>query len=511
MSDYQANLNAIGSAGGKLKAETKELVPQAGMLIESMRDIGYSLETALSDIIDNSIAATASRIEILVDPAVENPAIAILDDGSGMTKDTLLTAMRAGSSNPRDARAKFDLGRFGLGMKTASFSQCRRLTVLSCKGGKTCAAIWDLDHVAKTDRWEILIPADHSGLPFADRLIGNGTLVVWQNLDRILGEVAEAQQQLVLAQRVDEAANHIELVFHRFLSGEATGAKLPILLNNRPLQPHDPFGSSHKATERAPLDPEAFPIKGYNVTVQTFTLPHHTKLTPKQYDELAGKQGFLRNQGFYLYREKRLIIWGTWFGLAQQRPITQLTRVRIDMPKEIDAEWKIDVKKASAQPPPALRQQLRGLVDRICSGSRRVYNHKGKKLLADGHIDVWQRIQDKGQIRYGINPDHPVVAQLNNELSDDGRQRLRALIRLTETSLPIDSIFADKGGNPTAVISGALSGDELGLVAADTYRHLNGGMETINISVIAMMQMMDPFRSRWLDVEAMLKTHFAWS
>ena len=246
------------------------------------------------------------------------------------------------------------------------------------------------------------------------------------------------------------------------------------------------------------------------MTIQTFTLPHHTKLTPKQYEALAGKAGFLRNQGFYLYREKRLIIWGTWFGLTQQRPITQLTRVRIDMPKELDAEWKVDVKKASAQPPPSLRRELRGLVDRICAGSKRVYTHKGKKLISADQIDVWHRIQDKGEIRYGINLDHPVVAQLNNELSDEGRQRLRALIRLTETGLPIDSIFADKGGNPTAVVSGDMSADELGLVAADTYRHLNGGLETQNDGVVSMMQMMGVFQPRWPDVEASLKLQFGW-
>jgi hypothetical protein len=493
-----------------LKIEVKELVPQAGMLIESMRDIGYSLETALADIIDNSIAASASRIEILVDPSIADPAIAIMDNGSGMTRETLLTAMRAGSRNPRDARAKFDLGRFGLGMKTASFSQCRRLTVLTRKDGEASAAIWDLDHVAKTDRWEILIPESHADITFADQLEGDGTLVLWHNLDRILGDVAEGQQQQVLAQRVDEAASHIELVFHRFLSGEATGSSLPILLNKRQLVPHDPFGSGLKATQREPLDPQPFPIKGHEVTIQTFTLPHHTKLSPKQYEALAGKAGFLRNQGFYLYREKRLIIWGTWFGLAQQRPITQLTRVRIDMPKELDAEWKVDVKKASAQPPPSLRRELRGLVDRICAGSKRVYTHKGKKLVSADQIDVWHRIQDKGQIRYGINLDHPVVAQLNNELSDEGRQRLRALIRLTETGLPIDSIFADKGGNPTAVVSGDMSADELALVAADTYRHLNGGLETHNDGVVSMMQMMDVFQPRWPDVEASLKLQFGW-
>jgi hypothetical protein len=496
----------------KMQFKAEEIQPKASMLIESMRDIGYSLETALADVIDNSIAAASTRIDIQVDPSTDNPAIAILDNGSGMTKDALLAAMRPGSSNPRDVRSKPDLGRFGLGMKTASFSQCRRLSVLTRKNGNSFAAIWDLDHVASVDRWEILLPVDYSAIPFAKMLVGDGTIVVWEKLDRILGDEPETQQQKLLAQRVDEASSHIELVFHRYLSGEATGTKLPIMLNNRRLEPHDPFGATYTATQRLPNEPQIFPIKGgHNVEVQTFTLPHHTEITARQYEALAGKAGFLRNQGFYLYREKRLIISGTWFGLAQQKPITQLTRVRIDMPKELDAEWKIGVMKASAQPPPSLRRELRGLVDKICSGSRRTYTHRGTPLVGDNQIEVWQRIQDKGQIRYGVNHDHPVIAQLNNELGKEGRHRLGVLIRLMETSLPIDSIFADKGGNPTAVSCGVLSNDQLAVVAVDTYLHLNAGEETRNEGTLGMLEMMDPFRSRWADVEVILTKKFGWN
>jgi hypothetical protein len=133
-----------------------------------------------------------------------------------------------------------------------------------------------------------------------------------------------------------------------------------ISLNNLPLQPFDPFHSDHPATIRGPE--ERIRLAGQEVVIQTFTLPHHKKLRPDEWERYAGTAGYLRNQGFYVYREKRLIIYGTWFGLARQENLTKLTRVRVDMPTGLDAEWKMDVKKATAQPPSQIRERLRHLL-----------------------------------------------------------------------------------------------------------------------------------------------------
>lgn len=487
----------------------REIAPRAGMLIESMRDIGYSLETALSDIMDNSIAAGADTIEILIDPSAATPHIAIRDNGAGMSEEELFDAMRAGSRSPLAARNGPDLGRFGLGLKTASFSQCRRLTVVTRQGGVASAAVWDLDHVVATDRWEVGLPSDLSPIPHADGLVGDGTLVVWECLDRIIGDAPVDRAQEVLARRVSEAQAHLELVFHRFLSGEPGRQKIAIFLNNQLLKPHDPFASRHPATQRDPE--EVRMVKGHAVTLQTVTLPHHSKMAPKEHEALGGPAGFLKNQGFYLYRERRLIIWGTWFGLARQRPITQLTRVRIDMPRELDADWKIDVKKASAQPPAVLRDYLRGLVDRICAGSKRVYTHKGQRLNPNDRLEVWSRTQDKGEIRYRLNLEHPVVAALDSELSAAGKSRLRALVALIETALPVDAIFADKGGDPKAVATGNLDPDSLRVLAVETYRLLNSGATDRSAKALDMMQVLDPFASSWSVVKQLLVDEFSWS
>ncbi|MCY4571811.1 MAG: ATP-binding protein, partial [Gemmatimonadetes bacterium] len=199
-----------------------ELPPRASSLVESLRDMGYSLRTALADVIDNSITAGARNIHLLADTHHAAPAIGILDDGVGMTEGELLEAMRPGTRNPLETRATNDLGRFGLGLKTASFSQCRRLTVVTRKASAVSCATWDLDKVAERDRWLVEIPDSADSVRWSDRLHNDGTLVVWEKLDRLVSpDRQDGRHDLV--RQLDEAATHVEFVFHRFLSGRQGG------------------------------------------------------------------------------------------------------------------------------------------------------------------------------------------------------------------------------------------------------------------------------------------------
>lgn len=478
------------------------------MLVESLRDLGYSLETALADIVDNSIAARATNIRICSAPSQNDPSIAIIDDGRGMGLEELLDAMRPGSRNPLGGRKDGDLGRFGLGLKTASFSQCRKLTVVTRQEGRTSAAIWDLDHVAQTDCWEILLPDHCDDIPWVNELGPSGTLVLWQQLDRLLGGLAREKIGENLAKRLTEAATHLELVFHRYLSGEPGQPKLGITLNNRPLDPRDPFASRHPATQR--LTSETLSIRGHLVVMEAFTLPHHSKMTTAEYERLAGGAGHQRNQGFYLYRERRLIMWGTWFGLARQRAMTNLSRVRVDMPKELDSEWKVDVKKASAQPPAILRDRFRQLVEHIGASSTRVYTHKGQRLNVDDGMEVWSRQQDKGTIRYRLNPEHPAFALLMGELGAPHQRQVRALVQLIESTVPFDAIFADRAGDPKAIQTAALSEEDFSLIAQSTYRQLNRGTSERSPQVLEMMSHCEPFAGRWAETQSALKEAFDW-
>lgn len=167
---------------------TIELPPYAPTLIESTRAIGYSLEAAVADIIDNSIAASAKNVDIFFFP-VDGAYIAILDNGNGMGTEELNAAMQYGSKNPIDARDAKDLGRFGLGLKTASLSQCRCLTVVAKQGDRIEGRQWDIDHVAETGSWSLIVleAGELDSIPNIDdlRAYESGTLVVWQKLDRI--------------------------------------------------------------------------------------------------------------------------------------------------------------------------------------------------------------------------------------------------------------------------------------------------------------------------------------
>jgi hypothetical protein len=464
------------------------------MLIESMRDIGYTLESALADVVDNSITAGAQNIELFADTNATEPKLAILDDGVGMDEAELIDAMRPGNRSPLDERATNDLGRFGLGLKTASFSQCRRVTVISRKAGQYCCARWDLDSVVEADDWIVELPDHTSGITWADQLGEQGTLVLWEKLDRLSDGGGTTVDQSNLVRRVDEAAQHLELVFHRFLAGEPGLKRVSMKLNNRSLEAFDPFHANHSATIVGPE--EKIRVKGHDIVIRAFTLPHHKKVTPSEWLRYEGRSGYLKNQGFYVYRAKRLIIHGTWFGLARQAELTKLARVRIDMPNQLDADWKIDVKKASAQPPPRVRERLRSIIETIGATSKRVYTARGRKLASDSRVPVWRRAQDKNEISYSINPEHPVIANFVSRLPEELRRDFNRLIEMTSAAIPVDSLFADISGQPEKIAGAEISDDSLSHAARTTFLALReAGIAAEDI--LEMLRTTEPFRSNW--------------
>ena len=436
----------------------EKIAPSAAVLVESMRDIGYSLQTAVADIIDNSITSGARRIELLADTHSDNPSIGILDDGTGMSETELLEAMRPGSKSPLDSRPQHDLGRFGLGLKTASFSQCRRLTVLTRSRGMTSCAVWDLDVIAKTDEWMVEVVSNTEQIPWSSKLGDSGTLVVWQKLDRLVDK-ENSNSQRSLNRHIDEAATHITLVFHRFLSGEKGIKKVLISLNGRKLEPFDPFHLSHPATILGPE--EVFRLGDQEIRIQPVTLPHNKKVSTQEWERYAGPEGYVRNQGFYVYRGKRLIIHGTWFKLMRQTELTKLARVRIDMPNSMDSDWKIDLKKASAQPPEPVRDRLRKIIEKIGATSKRVYTTRGNRLIESNRLPVWRRFQDKNQISYSLDPEHPAFASFSEKLPEDQRKEFGKLLELASSTLPIDSLFSDVSSNPESVNAKTMDDEDI--------------------------------------------------
>ena len=422
--------------------KTVQLPPYAPTLIESTRAIGYTLEAAIADIIDNSISASASFADIFFFP-VGDSYIAILDDGCGMNAAELENAMRYGSQNPNEQRASNDLGRFGLGLKTASLSQCRTLTVVSKQGKKIEARRWDIDHVIKTHDWSLLVldsEEEFNAIPRIDELrkYNSGTLVVWQNLDRL--RVGEIDFNRSMGRKMDDVRSHLSLVFHRYINGEAGLKRLQLNINNTPIQPADPF--LIKRNTKVMAD-EVLNIEGSKVVISAYILPHISNLSAEEITALGGKDGLRKQQGFYIYRNKRLLVWGTWFRMIPQAELSKLARVQVDIPNELDDLWTLDIKKSTAMPPEEVRNNLGSVIERLAKRSEYTSVFRGKRETSDSIVHIWQRFKGRqGGSYYSINRDHPLVEMLS-DLSPAVKRGIENLLKVIESGLPLSSLYLD--------------------------------------------------------------------
>jgi len=441
-------------------AREREHAPHAPALIESMRAVGYSLQSAIADLIDNSISATASEIRVRYQP-FDTPYVAILDNGTGMSESGLIAAMRHGSRNPSETRAPDDLGRFGLGLKTASLSQCRTLTVVSLQKGRLTGATWSLDVIAKTQKWTLLElePDEIDRLVLVPELRGyeHGTLVLWTDLDRI--GLEDGSIEAGLREGMTRVREHLALVFHRFIEPEVRSTEpISISLNEDPIDPRDPFLTTHRSTHKLPE--QRVRLHDADVVVQPYILPHFSKLTPPELELAGGEEGLRRRQGFYVYRSRRLIVWGSWFRLARQDELTKLARVRVDIPNSLDPLWTLDIKKSVASPPAIVAQNLRTIVARIANSSRRVYVHRGRRVNDDPWVHLWDRTEHRDGIQYQVNRDHPLVKAVAGALDDSDSGLFDAFIKHVERTLPVDAIYADMAATPQALPRAASTTEE---------------------------------------------------
>lgn len=417
-------------------------------MLEALRGLGYSTAAALADIIDNSISAGAKEVQ--VDFAWGGPAsrITILDDGCGMDDAELENAMRLGDKNPLETRAAHDLGRFGMGLKTASFSQCRRLTVATIKNGNTSCLRWDLDELAanKQGDWLLFEGPAAGSKPFIAGLKGKkaGTLILWETMDRVVttGYTSHNFHDLI-----DNVESHLAMVFHRLIQGPR--ARLRLLLNGRPVAPWDPFMSGH------PAKPWTSPITNHptdygTVSVQCHVLPHRDKLTIAEFEANEGPAGWTAQQGFYVYRNERLLVAGGWLGLGNSRAWNReeahrLARIRLDIPNTADAEWKIDVRKSTARPPVSLRPWLTLLADNTRERARRVFAYRGTPTPAKGNVPIeqaWRVERVKAGMRYRIEETHPSVAAVL-ENSGSLAPLIKSMLRVIEETVPVQRIWLD--------------------------------------------------------------------
>lgn len=425
--------------------ENYEVVPpKASSITESLRSIGYSIETAVADLIDNSISADAHHISIFGEFKGTNTALFILDDGNGMDEDTLKNAMRLGSSSPTESRKTNDLGRFGLGLKTASFSQCRRLTVISKKEKSLVGRFWDLDIINETNEWRLRSDVDETFIKLLEHY-QHGTLVVWEKLDRVISD-KDSDAERRFNNKKNIIRDHLGLTFHRFIES----GQLQISIGGVTVQPWDPFLSHMDYSYKKELPP-VVACNG-TVTIKGWIMPHRMYFTDPEYKKAGYNKGWTNMQGFYVYRANRLLVAGGWLGLSiNGLPIRHehhydLARICVDISNEHDFDWDIDIKKSRATPPDYLRNSLENVAKETRLRAYETYVFRGvpeKKKSNNGKplIPLWTSAMERNKkLYYKINLDYPYIKDLFASIGPDAASKVSKLLKLIAETIPVQNV-----------------------------------------------------------------------
>ena len=479
--------------------------PDASALMTSARSFGsYDLAAALADLIDNSLTAKAKRISISCLFNGGKPEVRLLDDGTGMSEEELHAAMRPASTHPAAERSADDLGRFGWGLKSASFSQCTRLTVISRKGPYLSGARWDLNHI---DGWSMeVLDSDESLASCSDAIhSAHGTEVIWTNCDRLSeGFTVDSTQ---FNELIASATNQLALIFHRYLAGEVKARRFSMTMNGLALPSRDPFYRKHAAT--VPLEDEPIQLHGSEtILVKPYILPHFARLKSSEQDALAGEEGLLKNQGFYVYRNNRLVIHGTWFRLVQYGELSQLIRIRLDIPNSLDRQWKLSLDKSDAQLPASLRTHLRAVVQKLKGRSSRVMRNKGTQLVEAGPMPLWQRIKLGEEVRYSINRSHPLVdALIEHSVSQPKLSKIvTATLSAIERTFPVMAFGEDVKHGLDRIHQTTASSEEFKGFLNVALPCLLAEVDGDTAALVSILKKTEPFASHWTFVDEYLKT-----
>lgn len=423
------------------KAEIAKPNPKS--TINSYRSFGYNLSTAIADIIDNSISANADVISISYKWNGQDSFISIKDNGDGMNKDELVLAMTPGSKDPEDERSEKDLGRFGMGLKTASFSQCKRLTCVSKRVSySTIKRCWDIDFINDAEEWQLLDFISDSNFLTEINDQKSGTLVLWEKLDRIVGKAESNNESVKNAfyQEMENVREHLSLVFHKFIESK----RIKIFFQNEEVEAYNPFLLN--------LDPKpemGLPERFDNVEVIYFVLPHMSEIGKEDYAKTGGSLGWFQQQGFYVYRGDRLLVSGDWLGLEKKRDYAKLARISVNFSNSSDFNWNLDIKKSMATPPIEIRRELSRIAKMAIMKSAKIYNWRGQKNVSQisttNFEPLWKdEITREGIKKYKINRKHPII----NSLLTDKNKLMSKALKLLEEDVPIELILNNQNEDP---------------------------------------------------------------
>lgn len=424
----------------------------AKALLTGLRAIGYSFSTAVADIIDNSVSAEANTINVYFDPLASIPFFCILDNGKGMDSSELNNAMLPGSDRTNKEECELELGRFGLGLKSASLSQCREFIVASKKHGNVNVMSFDFDVIEDHNKLmlKVLNEEEIAALPYIDllRTYESGTLVIWNKFDKIVSSAKSFEDSFRSV--VSEAKKHVELVFHRFYDN------IEIYFNNKRIERRDPFllGSfGRQQTGRT----TSITIGDSIISITPYTLPFANSLTSEEKALLGYPKSIYDEQGFYVYRNKRLISWGSWMHMGVRSELNKLARIQVDIPSSLDDVWTLDVKKSSAKIPDIIKNQIKASVEDSIVRSKRTTRFPGAKEQTP-EVKIWDRINEhEGKIRYQINRKAPAIVALEGVLGESEKELFEMVLSQIECYLPKYSISNDSNMDALTIVN---SGDD---------------------------------------------------
>lgn len=409
--------------------ESIEIQPSPN-LIETLGFSGYSLSSAIADIVDNSIAAKSKRIDIFFDFSMKESSIRIIDDGIGMDKQGLIDCITIAKKSINDERSASDLGRFGLGLKSASVSNAKILTVTSKKADSRILSIrLDIQKIVQSGEWKAdFIESD-------DFIENTGTIIRWDKLTFLnVDQNVMRDHFFFLAEKVEK---HLGKVFYEFIKDE----KIQIYINNNLIIGKDIFFRKHPKTRSLGLIEETY--RGKNIEIEPFILPVYEDLSNEDQIEILGK-GLEDQQGFHIFRNNRLIVNGGWLDLEGLRidNKSNYARIRVSIPNDLDLDFNINFAKNSASVPPMLAKRFIQVAKFARKESSDNYNYKlnphpKKKITKDTNINVWLLDKKKDKYSLLINKHHPIIEDLTKSMLVKDRNKLFALMSST---IPIREI-----------------------------------------------------------------------
>lgn len=419
---------------------TDEIIPDPESLLESIRSVGYSLKEAISDLIDNSISANASSIRVIINLEGDGE-FHLIDNGDGMDHQKLVSSFRLGSTNPKTTREENDLGRFGMGMKTASLSQCRSVTVTSKQNNCVVSRTLDLDEVSKQKKWVIGEKELHSEIVKQLDDIEHGTIISWEKIDHT--NVSKEENDNLLL----DVRNYISLCFHRFM--ERTNNKISFYLNDVLIKPISPVVEGSQIFSEIALDDIDSKMRAFTIPIRkdnnSFSIFNSFELF----------NGLENQQGIYIYRSDRLLCFGGWLGIVKPNNSYKLCRVIIDFKNDYssDSKWSIDIKKTKAEIPYEYRQEIKRFVQKAQKDSsikigkynRVEMGSSIRNLYENAELWVIKKNTKYGYWDYSLNIDNPIFKGLLEKVK---KKELKVLLDIISRNIPIADIIDNNDEEP---------------------------------------------------------------